>query len=137
MTKISELISQIFESYKLAFLFIGIALPLALVPVLGEGLQHFVEYKLGMFALERGDDLGDRAQAIRIGFGAIKILSLLFIALVLPRFFLMDRNRRRALSFTRQNRQALLRGFIVVLLNGGVDIFDWSSCVVLFDAVSL
>ncbi|MEP6343922.1 MAG: hypothetical protein ABJ275_11465 [Maricaulaceae bacterium] len=116
MTKISKLLSQTFESYKLAFLFIMIALPLALVPVLGEGLQHFVEYKLGMFALKKGDDFGDKAHAIRIAFGAIKILSLLFIMLVLPRFFMMNRNKKTALSFTRQNGQALLKGLIVVLV---------------------
>jgi len=116
MTKISEIISQIFESYKLAFLFIIIALPLALVPVMGEGLQHFVEYKLGMFDLKSYDDFGDKAHTIRIAFGVIKVLSLCFIMLVLPRFFLMDRNKGSALSFTRQNGQALLRGLIVVLL---------------------
>lgn len=116
MTKISELLSQTFESYKLAFLFIMIALPLALVPVLGEGLQHFVEYKLGMFALKKGDDFGDKAHAIRIAFGAIKILTLFFIMLVLPRFFLMERHKKSSLSFSRQSRQALLRGLIVVLV---------------------
>jgi len=116
MTKISELISQIFESYKLAFIFFTIALPLALVPVMGEGLQHFIEFKLGMFDLKSVNDLGEKAQAIRLSFGAVKILSLLFITLVLPRFFLMDRNKRSALSLTRQNGHALLRGLIVVLV---------------------
>lgn len=117
MIKISEFISQLLESYKLAFLFIIIALPLALVPVMGEGLQHFVEYKLGMFDLKSYDDFGDKAHSIRIAFGIIKVLSLCFIMLVLPRFFLMDRNKRSALSFTRQNGHALFRGLIVVLFS--------------------
>lgn len=115
MGKISELMSQILESYKLAFIFIGAALPLALMPVMGEGLQHFVEYKLGMFALKSGDDFGDKAHRIRLAFGAIKILSLIFVLLVLPRSFLMGRNTRNALSFTRQNGYALLTGLILIM----------------------
>jgi hypothetical protein len=116
MTKVSKLMSQIFESYKLAFLFIIVALPLALVPVMGEGLQHFVEYKLGMFALKSFDDFGEQAHVIRLSFGAVKILSLLFIAFVLPRFFLMNRNKRSALSLTRENRKHLLKGIIAILI---------------------
>lgn len=116
MAKISDLFRQIIESYKLAFIFIGLALPFALVPVFGEALQHFVEFKLGMFALEKVDDFSHKKQAIRISFGAIKVVSILFISLVLPRFFLKNYTRKNPLSFTKQHTSALLKGLVAVLL---------------------
>ena len=114
MTKISNLFHQIIESYKLAFIFIAAAIPLALVPVLGEALQHFVEFHLGMFALEKGDSFSDQKQAIRIGFGLIKVISLMFIILILPRFFLKNRSRGDALSLTKKNTSAIFKGIIAM-----------------------
>jgi len=116
MAILSNLFRQTLESYKLAFIFIGLALPLALIPMLGEALQHFVEFKIGMFALEKGERLSDQNHAIRIAFGTLKIVSLLFILLALPRFFMKDDTRKNALSFTKQNRSALVKGTMAVVL---------------------
>jgi len=116
MAIISNLFRQTLESYKLAFIFIGLALPLVMVPVFFEALQHFVEFHLGMFALEKGDVFSNQKHAIRIAFGMIKVISLMFIFLVLPRFFLKDYTRNNIVSFTRQNASALLKGLIAVLV---------------------
>ena len=117
MTKLSEFVSQIIESYKLAFIFFSIALPLAMVPILAEALQHFAEFKLGMFSLREGEVFGDTKQAIRLLFGLIKVLAIFFIFLVLPRFFLHGRNQHIALSFLSGNIFGLIRGLIFVLLS--------------------
>lgn len=117
MTKISESIFQIFESYKLAFIFFTIAMPLAMIPILAEALQHYAEFKLGMFSLSKGAVLENHKQAIRLGFGVVKVLAIFFTALVLPRFFLHGRNKRIALSFISKSKSDLTRGLIYVLLS--------------------
>lgn len=111
-----KLINQIIESYKLAFLFLVLVLPLFLVPVFAEGLQHYAEYKLGMFALKEGDTFGDKKQAIRVGFGVIKLISILFVFLVLPRFFLNDQNRHKALSFSADNIVSIYKSLFVTVI---------------------
>ena len=116
MTKLSELFGQSIESYQLAFRFIILALPLALVPVLAEALQHFAEFQLGMFALEKGDSFSDQKQAIRLVFGAVKALSIFFIILVLPRFFLKNCRQKSAISFSKKNVSALFMGLIMILV---------------------
>ena len=116
MAKISELMFQIFESYKLAFIFFTIALPLAMIPIMAEAIQHYVEFKLGMFSLREGDALTDKKQAVRLGFGFVKVLALLSITFILPRFFLHGHNQRRALSFVSGNIPGLLCAFILILI---------------------
>jgi len=78
-------------------------------------LQHFAEFKLGMFALEKGDVFSDQKQAIRLVFGTVKVLSIFFIILVLPRFFLKNQSQKSAMSFSKQNVSGLFKGLIFTL----------------------
>ena len=57
-------IAKVMEPYKLAMFFIYLAWPLALLPVFFEGLQHYAEYKLGMFQAESLEDFGQQAHNI-------------------------------------------------------------------------
>lgn len=70
------------RSFKLLRLACKLA-PLAIVIVfLGEGLQHFVEVKLGMFE-NRDAFVANMKGTLRLGFGGIKALCVLLAALLI------------------------------------------------------
>lgn len=87
---------------------IAAAAPLILLlPVAMELIQHGVEIRLGMYA--QGGHLDGHAQAIRLAFGAGKILAILLTIFVVLRFWRLG-------SFARALRPGLgfLRGLLIV-----------------------
>ena len=85
------------------------ALPLLLaLPFLGELLQHAAEIRLGMYA----GPLSAHAQAVRLVFGAAKILALLLTILIALRWWRFDGDLGRALRPSRR----LAKGLVLVAL---------------------
>ena len=71
-----------------------LALPLLLsLPFAAELLQHFAEIRLGMFT----GPIDARAQAVRLAFGAVKVLSLFVTVLVALRWWAFDGDIGRTL----------------------------------------
>lgn len=94
-----------------------IAAPLIfLLPVLAEGLQHFVEFQIGMFASADGMAAAGASQQ-RLVFGVIKIISLLYVMLWISRFWFQGAGRV-SLLFGRQEFVSLLTllGFTAALM---------------------
>ena len=96
---ILKALKQIAESYKFAFLFCTLAFPLVMVVVFAEGLQHYAEYKLGMFSIGEGGSFGPAKQFIRLVFGAFKVASIMLLACILPLFFQRGMKMSEALRF--------------------------------------
>lgn len=104
------MLNDIGQVYRRAFDFAA-TLPMALLPAfLLEMLQHLVEMRLGFFA----DPAGLTAQegAIRLGFGLLKIVSLVLTLVFALRWWRFDGDVRRALRPT----SGLLKGLVVVAL---------------------
>lgn len=101
-----------------------VAAPLIfLLPTLAEGAQHIVEYQIGMYANTQG--FGDAASSeIRLAFGIIKILALLYVTLWVPRFW-FHQGQKTSLAFDGGEIKSLLTllGFsaliMAVLIIGG------------------
>ncbi len=92
-----NIFSQITESYRLGVQFFYLAFPLVLICIGAEALQHYVEYKLGMFSVEDGNKFTREDQYIRLSFGFLKVLSIIAIGVVLPRFIQQNSGLMRAI----------------------------------------
>ena len=77
-----------------------------LLPVLAEGLQHFVEFQIGMFASADSMAAAGASQQ-RLIFGVIKIISLLYVMLWVSRFWFQGAGSV-SLLFGRQEFVSLL-----------------------------
>lgn len=110
-----KLLQQTIQSYRLAFLFLTACFPLFCLPVFFEGLQHIVEVKLGMFAAKDGPKLSAEDNNIRLIFGGFKALSLLFLTILIPRYFIHGQSKERVLKFSKSARLAAIVGFVVIL----------------------
>jgi hypothetical protein len=111
-----KLMSQTAESYRLAAVFLVAAFPLVCLPIFFEGLQHIAEVRLGMFAGEGSSELSETAQAIRLSFGALKVISIIATTVFVTRFFLHGKNVRRALQFSATAKKAILVGCLVMVV---------------------
>ncbi|MEP3052500.1 MAG: hypothetical protein ABJP48_12490 [Erythrobacter sp.] len=100
------------KTYRLAVMFFISAFVIVLFPILTEALQHFVEYRLGMFDSSDGI-VGDQEQNLRLAAGIVKVLSLLAITIIVPRFFLHENNLKKAMTFSPEAKRALLLGALV------------------------
>lgn len=114
MLKYSQLIK---ESYYLAFIFLVFAFPLAVVPVVFEGLQHIVEVNLGMFTPPEIKTFDPVKWNIRIGFGALKVMSILLSIILLPRYFINNRNIRQSLHLSVSAKKAALSAVVVTVIS--------------------
>lgn len=96
---------------------VAIAAPLIfLLPVLAEGLQHLVEFQIEMFASADGMAAAGASQ-LRLAFGVVKIISLLYVILWISRFWFQGAERN-SLLFGRQEFMSLLTllGFTAALM---------------------
>jgi uncharacterized membrane protein YhaH (DUF805 family) len=79
------------KALRLALINVPLALRLALLPILvaiaGEGLQHGVEYYLGMYE-SREQFIALQASPLRISFGVIKVLAVFFGAYFTLKFMI-------------------------------------------------
>jgi len=82
--------SQILNRIKQTFVMIPMAMKLAsvwvLIVFLGEGLQHVAEYKMGMFNSPE-DFKAQQSSTNRLGFGIVKVISLLLAGYFIPKAF--------------------------------------------------
>jgi len=96
------------EIYHRGFRLIA-ALPLLVaVPILAEFVQHAAEIRLGMYA----GGMDDACRAVRLAFGAAKILAIFVTMLVAWRWWRFEGDLARALRPTA----AMLRGLGLLLL---------------------
>ncbi|WP_260483642.1 hypothetical protein [Sphingomicrobium flavum] len=94
------------NTYRYAGIFCIGAFWLVLLPVATEAFQHVVEYRLGMFDPDDGVSAGAETN-IRLAAGIVKALSIVGIALILPRYFLFERDLAKAFAFSPRARSAL------------------------------
>lgn len=109
-------ITQIVETYRLAFVFMLAAFPLACLPILFEGLQHIAEVKLGMFINPEVRNFTNADQNKRLVFGVFKVLSLLAVAILLPRYFIHERDLKRTVKFSLKALKSIFIAFIISAL---------------------
>lgn len=88
---------DIFDVVRLAAIGFFFAFPIVAAPILAEGIQHVVEFHLGMFNSNDGVQPGAE-QTLRAVFGGVKVATFLIAAVFLVRFFAFDRNVSRALG---------------------------------------
>jgi len=113
-----KLFGQAIEIYKLAFLFLVLAWPIACIPVFFEALQHYAEYKLGMFQATSFTEFGQDNQNKRLVFGAFKVFSIMAIYILLPRFFILGQDVWRAVNLSKRIKWLLFRVSLELLLFG-------------------
>jgi len=93
-----KFISQAIESYALAIVFIPAAVLITSLPVVFEAIQHLIEFRFGMFDSADGIPSGKGGNA-RLAVGAVKLVSIMFICVVVTRYFFHDRDLPVALGF--------------------------------------
>lgn len=88
-----------------------------LIPVLGEGLQHAVEYYLGMFSSGDGVAPGEESN-IRMIFGVVKVTSILYAAMWVSKFWFRANSGKQPILFAAREFSALvmLAAFAVLLM---------------------
>ena len=104
------LLSQTMQSYRLGYLFCFAAFPLFCIPVFFEGMQHLAEVRLGMFSDNRDEIFDTQAQKIRLIFGAMKVLSLMAVSFLVPRYFLHGRDIKKTVRFSSSAIRAIVLG---------------------------
>lgn len=108
--------------YQKLFVLVGLVPLFLLVPSLVEGIQHLIEWYVGMFASESGFKAAGTS-ALRSGTAMFKIATILGTALVVGRFWLHDQSVRRALTFRRRELLFLAAGVTVVGLLAAAVLF--------------
>ena len=121
---------QVRQSYCLTARHL-LALPLIFaLPVLAEALQHLVEFWLGMFASGDGIEPG-RETMVRMGFGGLKVIAILFSMIVMARYFLHDLNPTKALHFSKTSRAAIVISVLFTIALAIILTFSGPSIVAL------
>jgi len=113
-----KLISQTGESCRLAILFCLAAFPLFCIPLFFEGLQHIAEVWLGMFSAGAAENFSAEDQNIRLVFGVLKVLSLIAIFVLVPRYFIHGQSVESTLSFSNDAKRAALIGVASTIFFG-------------------
>lgn len=88
-----------------------------LIPVLGEGLQHVVEYYLGMFSPGDGVAPGTESN-IRVIFGIVKVTTILYASMWVAKFWFREKYEKPPVLFAAREFGALgmLAAFAVLLM---------------------
>ena len=124
----NKLLSQTIESYALALVFISALSWLVGIPVVFEGIQHLIEYSLGMF--DSGDGLQKgKEESLRLIAGVGKVASLMFASVVVSRYFLHDKNIKKTLQFNSSAIRStlyffLIMGLTLIFFNYGAPLFS-------------
>jgi hypothetical protein len=106
---------QVIQTYRLTARHL-LAVPLIFaLPVLAEAIQHIVEFWLGMFASADGIEPG-RETMVRMAFGGVKVIAILFTIIVMARYFLHDFNPAKALKFSKASRNAIVISILFTVL---------------------
>ena len=98
----------------MATVFLVAGFALASTPMLTEALQHFVEYRLGMFNSADGI-VGESERNLRLAAGSVKVLSIMAIAIILPRYFLHGSSLKKALAFSATARRTVFLATLIFL----------------------
>ena len=94
-----KLLSQTKESYSLAHGFSAVAIWLVAIPVGFEAIQHIVEYSIGMFQSNDGIQAGAE-ENLRLIAGFFKVISLMFVTVIVSRYFLHGNDLQKAIKFS-------------------------------------
>ena len=119
------------QTYRMATVFLVAGFAVASIPILTEALQHFVEYRLGMFNSADGI-VGEIERNLRLAVGSVKVLSIMAIAIILPRYFLHDRSLKKALAFSATARRTL---FLATLSFMGLFAFTFYLGPILIESI--
>ena len=84
------------------------------IPILAEGAQHIAEFQLGMFNPNDGISAGSET-TIRMLFGIVKVLSVLFAVFWIPRFWFNGNSVKAALAIQAREMRFLAWSVIVML----------------------
>ncbi len=113
---IKTFIRRTIDIYRIAAVFVLMAFSIILVPIAAEAVQHIAEVKFGMFNTEDGLQSGEKN--LRLLAGVFKVLSVLLISLILPRYFIHDHHIGRALKFNAQARRVLYIAIFGIIIFG-------------------
>lgn len=125
-------LKQATESYALAIAFVPAAVSIVLLPVAFEAIQHVIEFRFGMFDSTDGIQSG-KEDNVRLASGAVKLVSLIFVSVVVARYFLHDRDLQIALKFTAAAVRAallslaLIAALLVLIFYGSPALGSWIS----------
>jgi len=100
-----NLLSQLRESYLLAFSFLAVGLWLMAIPAVIEAVQHIVEYYFGMFQSNDGIQAGPE-QSVRGLVAFFKVMSVIFGATVACRYFLHGNDLGKAITFSSSAKKS-------------------------------
>lgn len=108
------MINAIKEIYQKTPVILKAAPFLCAVPVLAEGAQHIAEFQLGMFAEGDGISAGFEMR-VRMVFGIVKVLSILFAFIWIPRFWYNGGSLMAALIFRGRELRFLVWSAVLML----------------------
>ncbi len=102
---INSFIHRITSTYRFAIIFVASAFIAVLIPIIAEGVQHIAEVKFGMFTPAGG--LTGPEKNARLILGLFKVLSIVSISLILPRYFIHNQQIRWAFALSAKARRVL------------------------------